>query len=212
MRRILAAAAVSAALVCAGCGPVNRGLESVNQPVVTRTSYAFDVSGAALGSPGGSEAQRLDAWFDALDIGYGDRIAIDDPAGAAGPTARDAITALLARRGLRLDGQAPVTQGAIADGLVRVVVTRSRAEVPNCPNWSRPSQPELAASTGSNFGCAINANLAAMVANPEDLIQGQSNTRASDPRSVNKALQAYREAAPTSATGLKKESTQSGVE
>jgi pilus assembly protein CpaD len=212
MRRILVATALSAALACAACGPVNRGLESVNQPVVTRTNYAFDVSAAALRSGSDAEAHRLDAWFDALGLGYGDRVAIDDPAGNASWTTREAVSRILAHHGLLLEEQAPVTTGEIPAGSVRVVVTRASAEVPNCPNWSRPSQPEFAGSTGSNYGCAINANLAAMVANPEDLVRGQTATGNSDARSITKAVQAYRDAKPTGAADLKKESTQSGVQ
>ena len=58
------------------------------------------------------------------------------------------------------------------DGPVRVVVSRTRATVPNCPNWSVPSQPNYNNRSMSNFGCAVNSNLAAMVANPEDLVHG----------------------------------------
>lgn len=213
MRRILVATALSTALACAACGPVNRGLESVNQPVVTRTNYTFDVSATALGSTSDAEAHRLDAWFDALGLGYGDRVAIDDPAGNASWATRGAVSEILAHHGLLLEEEAPVTTGQVPAGSVRIVVTRARADVPNCPNWSRPSQPELAASTGSNYGCAINANLAAMVANPEDLVRGQSAAGNADARSITKAVKAYRDARPTGGgTDLKKESTQSGVQ
>ena len=57
--------------------------------------------------------------------------------------------------------------------------------------------PEFDASTTSNFGCAVNSNLAQMVANPQDLITGQSGSTVRDARNVTKAIKTYRDLAPT---------------
>ena len=77
------------------------------------------------------------------------------------------------------------------------MVSRATADVPNCPNWSRPAQPEFAASTSSNYGCAPNHNLAMMVANPQDLIVGQAGSPTRDARTVTKAVKSYRDYTPT---------------
>ncbi|WP_197277278.1 CpaD family pilus assembly protein [Sphingomonas profundi] len=211
MRRLptLALLALALAPALGGCGPVNRGLSSVNQPVVSRTDYVLDVSGDALRSGSTAEAARIDAWFQALRLGYGDRVSIDDPTRSADEGVRDAVSGVLARHGLLLSEATPVTAGEIAPGSVRVVVSRSIATVPDCPNWSRSSQPEFAGSTMSNYGCATNTNLAAMVANPEDLVRGAS-AEGNDPRSVNKAIRAYRDTPSTAISGLKTESTKNG--
>ena len=210
MRHILTAALLASALGMGACGPINRGLESVNQPVVSRADYALDVSANALGYGSGAEERRIDGWFDALHLSYGDHVTIDDPSPGANSAAREAVARLLAQRGLLLGEESPTTPGQIAPGTVRIVVSRSSAEVHNCPNWDRISQPEFASSTMSNFGCAVNANLAAMVANPQDLVRGQSNAGGADARSVNKAVKAYRDAQPTASGGLKTESTKNG--
>ena len=42
-------------------------------------------------------------------------------------------------------------------GSVRVVVSRRRAGVPNCPNWSEPPQPNFNNRSMSNFGCGVNS-------------------------------------------------------
>ena len=72
------AIALSAALALSGCGGMagNRSLESVHQPVVEKTNYVFDV---ATGPSGLSlpEQRRLTAWFDAMNLKYGDRLYID---------------------------------------------------------------------------------------------------------------------------------------
>lgn len=213
MRRLTTPAAfgmlLAAGLTLGACGPVNRGLELVNQPVVSRTDYVLDVSADALRSGSTAEAARIEAWFDALRLGYGDRIAVDDPTRSADEGVRDALSVILARHGMLISDATPVTAGEIAPGTVRVVVSRSMAAVPSCPNWSRKSQPEFAGSTMSNYGCAVNANLAAMIANPEDLVRGASADGA-DARQVNKAIAAYRATPSSGAGGLKAETTKGG--
>ncbi|WP_380872183.1 hypothetical protein ACFB49_31320 [Sphingomonas sp. DBB INV C78] len=206
MSRTLAAGILASTFALAACGPVNRGVESVNQPVISRADYVLDVNAAALAAPGSSEAKRLDAWFAALNLGYGDRVSIDDPLPYGHEEARATIGAVLADHGLLLSDATPVTPGAQADGGMRVVVSRSTAGVPGCPNWDRPSQPEFDASAMSNFGCAVNTNLVQMVANPEDLVRGQE-ARGSDARTVTKAIKTYRDTAPTGAQALKTDST-----
>ena len=48
----------------------DRGYAAVNVPVVNRTNFVFDAA-APDGSLSPSEAARLDAWFNRLDLGYG---------------------------------------------------------------------------------------------------------------------------------------------
>jgi pilus assembly protein CpaD len=177
----------------------NRGVEAVNVPVVTRADYAMDVA-----TPGGSlpssEAGRLDGWFRSLQLGYGDSIYVD---GLDAYQAKSDVARVAGQYGMLVSNGAPVTQGAIQPGTVRVVVSRSRASVPGCPNWSVPSQPNIENATMSNFGCAVNANLAAMVANPEDLVHGREGSGVGDTLTATKAVESYRKAAPSGDQGLK---------
>ena len=210
MSRSLALLGVVATL--AGCSTANqaqnlaRGVEAVNVPVVTRADYAFDVA-APDGSLPSAEAGRLDAWFRGLDLGYGDTVYVDGPYAAA---ARDDVARVAGNYGLMVSTGAPVTVGMVAPGTVRVVVSRARASVPNCPNWSRPGAPSTANEMMSNFGCGVNTNLAAMIANPEDLVHGREGSGVGDNRTAVKALQYYRSAPPTGTTGLKEISTKKG--
>lgn len=201
---IIAFAAASASL--SGCGPVNRGLESVNQPVVSRTDYVFDIAAPEYGGLSPAEIARLDGWFQSLRLNYGDTIYVDDPQGYGDPSRRAAVAAVAQRYGLVVSSGAPVTQGRPPSGALRVIVSRSDAYVPDCPNWDRPLLPEFEGSTTSNYGCATNSNLAAMIANPEDLISGRA---AGETTAIftNKALQSIRDVKPTGLGGLKNEST-----
>jgi len=209
-KAVASALSVSLVLVLSGCGGMatkNPSLDSVHQPVVSRTNYALDVT---TGPNGMSipEQRRLAGWFEALDLRYGDRVTLDDPLHSS--ASRAAVEAVAGRYGMLLSDQAPVTPGAVAPGTVRVVVTRSSATVPGCPDWSAKSDSNLANATSSNYGCATNSNMAAMVADPEHLLKGASGQGVTTVMSSTKAIDSYREAPPTGEQGLSKNSTQSG--
>jgi pilus assembly protein CpaD len=200
---------LGAALLTGGCGTYNGGVESVYQPVVQRGDYVLDLQTAGYGlAPG--EGARLAGWFDAMGLRYGDRVAIDD--GAAGTTGREEIATLASRSGILLSDRAPVTVGQIAPGTIRVVVTRMTATVPNCPDYSRQNGPDFSQSTSSNYGCAINTNLAKMIADPADLVRGAQGSPTADPMTSGKAVSAFRSAAPSGGGGttLKSESVGGG--
>jgi pilus assembly protein CpaD len=103
-----------------------------------------------------------------------------------------------------------VTQGAIPPGSVRVVVSRARAEVPGCPNWSLPASPDYNNRTMSNFGCGVNSNIAAMVANPEDLLHGREGDPYVDAAAASRGIGVYYSTPPTGKGGLKDISTKGG--
>jgi pilus assembly protein CpaD len=206
-RKALASAlTVSLALALSGCGGMagNRSLESVRQPVVERTNYVLDLNAV----PGGlslPEQRRLAGWFDAMKLRYGDRITVDDPMKSG--SNRAAVEAVAGRYGLLVGDQAPVTTGLVNAGTVRVVVTRSSATVPGCPDWSAKSDANFANATSPGFGCAINGNMAAMVADPEHLLHGAEGTGTTTVMSSTKAIESYREAKPTGEGGLKQQSS-----
>jgi len=199
-----------AAAVLTACGPSstpkNIGVESINQPVVARTDYVFDAATDGNGFAPGERA-RVAGWLASLRLSYGDRVYVDDPAGTG---ARSEVAAETNRYGILLSGNAPVTTGAIAPGTARVIVSRMRATVPGCPNWARDGQPETDNAASANYGCAVNGNLAAMIARPEDLVRGQPGTETADPATNSKAIETLRKAQPTGAGGLKAETPGGG--
>ncbi|WP_010164619.1 CpaD family pilus assembly lipoprotein [Sphingomonas sp. PAMC 26617] len=234
--RALAAALLPAllpALLLTGCaGTKNRGLESVHQPVVSRSSYALDVTTTPDGlAPG--ERQRLASWMASLRLGYGDTVAIEDPGsygpggygdtvaiedpgsygpGGYGDTVRDVVAAETARYGLMVTGDTPLTTSPVQPGTARIVISRMTATVPGCPDFSRVRSPEFESNTSSNQGCAINSNIAAMVASPADLVRGQTGHAITDQATAGRAIDLYRKAAPTGGGGtiIKAESSGGG--
>lgn len=202
------AAPALAMAVLSACGPANRSYDTVKMPVVTNNQMSYDVP-AHSGGLGPNGEKALDNWFSAIRLGYGDRITVDDPDAYGTTERRNAVAEVVGRYGLLLDQTAPVTRGAVPAGMVRVIVTRAEAKVDKCPDWSRMSQPELETSTASNFGCATQSNLAAMIADPNDLIAGKPYS-GSDANTAVKAVDAWRKAAPSGAEGLNKSDIKTG--
>jgi pilus assembly protein CpaD len=190
---------------CAGGVPANQSLESVHQPVVQRNSYVFDVSTLPGGGVSLSEQRRLAGWFEAMDLRYGDRVSVDDPM-ESGAT-RAAIEGIAARYGMLVSDVAPVTPGDVLAGSARIVVTRAVASVPGCPDWSAKTDFNFKNATSPGYGCAVNGNMAAMIADPEHLVRGASGKGETVVMSSTKAIDTYREAPPSGTGGLKASST-----
>ena len=209
-RTLAAPMVASLALALGACGPTNmsnRSLYSVNQPVVERSNYVLDVNTSYEGLTV-SEQQRLSGWFDSMNLRYGDRVSIDDASNSL--ALRDDVAAIAGRYGLMVAEGAPVTAGRTGPGQARVVITRTSAAVPGCPDWSHTDESNELNSTNPNYGCATNSNLAAMVANPEDLVVGQQGTGETIVTTSTKAIETYRDQEPTGAAGLPQTSTSTG--
>lgn len=193
---------------CAGSAYGNRSLESVHQPVVRNNVHQFDVA-ARGGDLPPSEQDRLQGWFDAMGLRYGDRVAIEDPSLYGATAAKSAIRGMVERRGLLMSEDVPVTTGSVPSGYLRVTIARASAHVPGCPDWSSKFASNIVNATSSNFGCSVNGNLAAMVADPNDLIKG-ARSEASDPAAATRPINTYRTKPQTGAGALKASSTSNG--
>jgi pilus assembly protein CpaD len=198
MNRFLFSAALTVvALGTSACGPETNGLTpvsnpsvySVNQPVVQQTNYVFDLSstGAGLSS---SDQGRLADWFEGLELRYGDKVYVRDEGYSSG--ALDDVARIAGDFGVLVSEGAPITAGPVPTGGVRVIVARASASVPGCPNWEDPlvGAPE---QTSTNYGCATNSNLARMIADPNDLVRGQTADHPRDFQSGLKPIRGYRE-------------------
>lgn len=203
IRLALPLALVLALSACGGI-PETGGLESVHQPVVSHASFSLDLTSG----PGGlspDESERLTGWLEAMDLRYGDHVSLEDP--LASPATRASVQAALAPRGMMLDAPPPPPSGYVNAGTVRVVLTRASASVPHCPDWTTNSESNPRNGNSSNFGCAINSNIAAMVADPDDLIHGKPSTGVVDAHRSGKAVQEYLSREPSGKGELKKAST-----
>ena len=211
MKILSSSIVIALGLSLSACGSTNvdnRSLNSLHQPIVERSNYALDVAMTSGGSLAVQDQKQLTEWFDAMNLGYGDRVSIDDPSGSV-PT-RSMVEAIASRYGLAVASTAPVTTGQVAPGTARIIVTRSKAYVPGCPDWTDKYENNFANSTSSNFGCATNSIMAAMVADPDDLVEGKDSGPNRDVAGGAKAVKSYRDAAPTGGGGLGGTSTDGG--
>jgi pilus assembly protein CpaD len=222
MSRSIRLAAVSAlglaplAFALAGCSAQphvqtaanNYSLYSMHQPVVEHNNFIFDVAADGNGVAAG-EQLRLAAWFDSIGLAYGDHITLDDGRGSASVEARRDVAKVAAEHGLLVseDG-APVT-GQVPAGAIRIVASRATAHVNGCPEWSNPDI-ESPVRTSSNYGCSVNANLAAMIANPDDLVHGRESSGSGAAFTAGRAVRTYRESQSTARQGLQQTSTTQG--
>lgn len=208
----LAVAALACALTAFASQPAsarsaNRGMESAHQPVVQRTDFVFDAAADSSGRLSAMERTRLLDWFEAIRVGFGDRVSIADNGSYDYPSLRDSIGGEVARFGLLVADQAPETAGKASPGSVRIVVSRSTARVPSCPDWDDRGEPNRHGGLSYNYGCSIAQTMAAMVADPQDLVEGRTSATALRGATSSRAIKAYSEQAPTGSGGLKSEST-----
>lgn len=192
--RIVSMALITAlglSVTACGSNTANRSVYSERQPVVSKSNFVLDLS-AGNGGLSTAEQNRLSGWLDALELGYGDRVSIDDPSYSNSAVAKAAVENIVASYGLLISETAPVTEGNIPSGQMRVVVTRTSASVPGCPDYSHRSHTDFQARTSANYGCGTNSTLSAMIANPEDLVRGQ-NADGEDQSQASKAIRAYRD-------------------
>ncbi|MGE3395600.1 MAG: CpaD family pilus assembly protein [Sphingomonas sp.] len=207
--RIFAAASLALGAGLAGCAAPgtnqltainNPSLYSVHQPVVERNDFVLDLA-TENGRVSRAEIERLHGWFESIGLRYGDRISVDEGYGSG--RARDDVALAVSEYGLSLNEGAPVTAGAVSAGSVRVVASRTSASVPGCPDWS-PEDNGVSPrqNTSSNYGCATNANLASMVADPNDLVRGRSDSGSGAAGTASRAIRVYRQRTPTGSQGL----------
>jgi len=201
-----------AACATSPSGPVtavnNPGLYSVHQPVVERTDYVLDLDAAGDTLSAGEQA-RLIGWFRSIELRYGDRLYVEEPRDYPSPGARAGVAGVIGEYGLFLREGAPVTPGIVQPGTIRIIASRSVASVPTCPNWGLKDVASNV-NTSSNFGCGVNSNLAAMVADPNDLVLGRQGSIDGASRIATRAVRVYREQQPTGTQTLQSPSTAGG--
>lgn len=215
-RTLAAISTLAAGVSLTGCMSPNTGaltaannpsIYSVHQPVVERNDFVLDLA-TDRGRVSRPEIERLHGWFQSIGLRYGDRIAVDEGYGAG--RARDDIALAVSEYGLTLADGAPVTPGEVPAGSVRVVTTRTVASVRGCPDWDATDNGVTPRqSTSSNYGCATNANLAAMIADPNDLVRGQSDSGNGAAGTATRAIRVYRQRQPTGQQGLPAATTRS---
>ena len=202
-RSMIAVALALTSGACVSDKASNRSVESVHQPVVTTTSFVYDVRAGTNGDLTRDEARRLEGWLSSIGVAYGDDISVATESSYVAPGVHDGIAAVVARHGLLLNEDSSAQAGQAPEGSVRLILRRSLASVPGCPDWSNKQETDGRAAASSNYGCAFNSNIAAMVANPQDLVGGKTTDSDLRTATSDRAIKTYRDKQPTGAGDLK---------
>jgi len=188
--RLAAAAALIAMGSCAATPDTSPGMMmpdgAANHPITVEPSYrALKLAWSpAAGGLSPAEQVQFHAFVaDYLAHGNGS-IAVSAPATLGAQGAAQWFAAGINAMGVSRDKILIATHDA-ASGDMRVEVNyvSYQAHTDKCGDWSENLAFTLDNSTPKNFGCAVQQNIAAMVADPRDLVQ----PRGFEPADANRA-------------------------
>jgi pilus assembly protein CpaD len=209
---VLSLLPLAATLALAGCGGFNGANEAAYDASYTHPiSVMPDVPTLTLstrGSAGLSDADRraVAAFADAYkERGHGP-LTVSTPSGSANTTT--AMNALVEVRDLLAEKGVPAADisytpyrasSASADAPIVLSYKRYVASASPCGDWSTDYAYDPKNGTPPNFGCATQNNLAAMIADPADLIAPREQTP-SDAERRDVVFDKYRKGETTAAT------------
>lgn len=176
----------AAAMLISGCTPDAARWTPAEAPKENKVDFivmAHQVHFApGTATPANGEAKALADFLNTVALSYGDQVTID--AGPqSGNAASDALAAkriedvstMLRKLSVRAQpAQRPTIDGALTRDGVIVAIGRYVVTGPNCPDRSKPEPDDFTNNTQSNYGCATATNLGLMVANPADLLHGNT--------------------------------------
>lgn len=148
----------------------NSDLRKANRIDLVQFNHQINFDGGKS-LPSDAEYDRFDAFANSIKLGYGDEVVLRGSA----PARRDAMAAYIQRLGFPVVVQSEAgSKEDVGANTVKIIVNRHVVTPPACPNWSNFDGPEQRNTPGSNYGCAVDASLGYMVANPRDLVHGQT--------------------------------------
>lgn len=193
-RAPLAAVALTLAVTLAACNQQGQALTEGNPTDGYRSAYPIAVTEApqTLDIPVGTGTGGLSPDLKAVVADFGadaarnatGPVVVMTPAGSINQAAADYLARQI-RVVLKQSGVAPAyiraQTYAVADpripAPIRLGFARIRAVSPPCGRWTADIMPNnQKGDEGAEFGCATQANLAAMVENPNDLITPRAET------------------------------------
>jgi pilus assembly protein CpaD len=206
-----ACTALATVLLAACASPINGAEDAVSitdrfpitvEPQMEGLRLPYDAARADIDEAGSAELQRFAR--DYLENGSG-TIGVSAPTRALGVIG--SVTDRLLALGVPRDRITIGGDSAPNDNAVRLTYIRYRAQTVPCGDWSTNLGYTSANKPSPNLGCATQHNLAAMVADPRDLVTPQP-MEAGDAQRRLTVLEKYRKG---EATLAEKTQEQSGV-
>jgi pilus assembly protein CpaD len=147
----------------------NAGAEPIHKANVSfeETSHPIRFENGKLSA---SEDASLAAFAAASGLSYADRLTLRVSEANMAADYRHALNTVLGRFGLAVGNVEAAT--GLPSGIAMLAVSRPTVTLPDCGVHDGPHTFNVNNENMSNYGCAVRSNLAAMVANPADLISG----------------------------------------
>ncbi len=198
---------VTCIIMVAGCS--NRsitsftGVETNNRNEVEMVRIPYIINFVADSNDVNNvEIAKLHLFLNNSDVSYGDELSMDFPLMRNGELSdlnkerMTSISAILKNRGLYMASNVTPFGMEPDENTGRLLISKYVVTPPTCGNWSQPSYPNYNNAPMSVLGCASQANLGLMVANPRDLITGQKGGPANAERAA-KAIENYQSTSVT---------------
>jgi len=175
---LLRAAALVSILAAGSCSVTNDGVMvsedgARNHPITVEPSFRELKVQFAGGADGmnAEDAAKFDAFLADYRVHGNGSLGISVPNGTPGRAAITALAERAAATGISRD-KILVSTHEVANGDNRVDVSyiAYTAHTQACGNWSEDEAFTLDNRTPKNFGCSVQQNIAAMVADPRDLL------------------------------------------
>ncbi|MEZ5758325.1 MAG: CpaD family pilus assembly lipoprotein [Emcibacteraceae bacterium] len=125
-----------------------------------------------------TEIGKLNHFLQSANISYGDEFSMDFPLDRNGNISEidkkrmAYVSGLLKKSGLYLSAEVTPFGMEPGNNSGRLLVSKYVVTPPECGDWSQKSYPNYENAPLNNLGCASQANLGLMIANPRDLVIG----------------------------------------
>jgi pilus assembly protein CpaD len=199
------AAALAVLLMTAACDTPFPETQNQYVPVNSSERFPIEVAKGPVQFDVSSESATLNAqqkdtvvrFAQQAKSNYASVVHVRRPTGGGRSiTVAGAIERILVKQGIPTSMIVQSTYDGSASQPVVVSYIRTYAVTQECGNWDEDLAITYSNSGYDNFGCSVQNNVAAMVANPQDLVMPRTETP-SDPMRRSTVLTKYREGVPT---------------
>lgn len=142
-----------------------------NEVKMVRLPFRIQAEEDGTATPSDFTLNGIHLFLNSVGAGQADVIMLDAP--DAAPERVQAVAQSLRNAGLVYGGTSPLGTTPAA-GEIMLYVERYVVTPPNCGTWKAERSDNDMNNASAHHGCSTVANLGLMVANPRDLIAGQS--------------------------------------
>lgn len=171
-------------------------LQNRNEVEMVRVPYSIHF-GNEVPEMSDPEITKLNRFLATSNVAYGDEFSMDFPLDRNGNLSeidqkrQQYVSDLLKNSGLYLSANVTPYGMEPSPNTSRLLISKYVVTPPECGDWTQNNYPNYENAPLNNLGCATQANLGRMVANPRDLVIGATGAT-SDAEQSASAVERYR--------------------